>query len=494
MIERRYILGLASVFFLALVALGLRSAPSIACVPCGAASFCPLGPGLCTVCSQCQIPFFPPGSPTTSSDFLGLNSPFQPQPGDANRNPFNGPVYSSNDLITNGLGNDLTTAFQGQSSIAPITEGTVVLPGLPALPGYYYQAPPTSSRQIILGRVRGGGDIARAAELLVQENVMVYDQSAPRDVKQIAMDHLGGVDNAETSELSGQLYSNFVQGANADDLINVTRANCFDFIHFSAYLAGPGTGSLQAGGSQLQDLVDPAKMQEWDGSTEIPRGKIIIGTAREFFGGQGNYGLYHVAVSLGNGMVANNRGAGVSIEPIGDVFGGFYTNPVTGRGIFFGDYVGYGVPDSAKDFLTTERDNNEAEIVLYGNGTLGGDLTPRQRRTVVNDLGNRNAVIDFQLGQAPLPGDDEFTAGVRPYVLFLGQAVSGITNHDPYVITNFGTFTAVQQAPKPPATPPPSSQAKPKAPPEGLELARLFVDYFNISEAGQLPTPQPRGP
>ena len=238
----------------------LKLTPAQACSGCGGASYCPLGAGVCTVCSQCQIPFFPPGSPTTSPDFLGLNTPFQSRPGDADQGPFNGsssPANGANGLLSgngniggglaNGFGDDLTTAFQGQSTIAPISGSTVVRPGpppLPGLPGYYYQAPPTASRQTILGRVQGGGDIALAAELLAKENVIVYDQSTPGDIKQIAIDHRGGVDNAQTSELSNQLYSNFIQGANADNLIDVTRGSCFVFIHFSAYMAGPGTGKL----------------------------------------------------------------------------------------------------------------------------------------------------------------------------------------------------------------------------------------------------------
>ena len=238
-------------------------------------------------------------------------------------------------------------------------------------------------------------------------------------------------------------------------------------------------------------------MQKWDETADIPRGKIIVGTAREVFDGQGEYGLFHVAVSLGNGMVAHNLGSGVAIDPIGDVFGRFYTSSITGRGVFFGDYVGYDIPDSPTEFLTTERDNNDAAIVLYEGGTLGGDLTPQQSTTEINDLQNRNAIIDYQLGRTPKPGDELFTPGVRPYVLFLGQTVKGITNHDSYVIADFNTYTLVQQATKASGTTvtsPPSSQAKPKTPPEGLELAKLFVDYFNISEAGQLPTPQPKGP
>ena len=159
--------------------------------------------------------------------------------------------------------------------------------------------------------------------------------------------------------------------------------------------------------------------------------------------------------------------------------------------------MGYKNPDSARDFLTRERDNNKDILVLYENGTLGGNLTPPHRTTVINDLQNRNAVIDYQLGDAPRPGNDVFTPGVRPYVLFLGQANKGIVNNDPYVIARFETYTQMQQATKTSgttATSPPSSQKKPKTPTRGLELAKLFVDYFNVSEAGQPPAPQPKGP
>jgi hypothetical protein len=506
--------GPFSVFLLALLVLGFSPTPSVACTPCGAASFCPLGPGLCAVCSQCQIPFFPPGSPTTSPDFLGLNSPFLPRSGDAGRSPFNGTPVLSNGAngsqsgsnsanggvgggSANGLGNNLTTAFQGQSAVAPNTGSTVVRPVPPGLPGYFYQPPPTASRQAILGRVRGTGDIALAAELLARENVIVYDQSGPNDINNFMVGFRGGVNDGVTRDLSNQLYSKFIQGANADNLLDVTRGNCYDFLHFSAYMAGSGTGNLQAGGSQLQDLIDPGKMQKWDGTAMIPRGKIIVGTVKEEYDGQGEYGLYHVAVSLGNGMVAHNLGSGVAIDPIGDVFDEFYTGSKTGRGVYFGDYVGYKNPDNARDFLTRQRDNNKDVMALYENGSLGGDLTPGQRTALINDFQSRNVVIEYQLGNTPKPGDDVFTPSIKPYVLFLGQAVTGITNHDPYVIAKFETYTLVQQTTKTSgttATSPASSQATPKQPPEGLDLAKLFVDYFNISEAGQLPTPQPKGP
>ena len=497
-----------------LLLVALRATPAIACAPCGAANYCPLGTGLCAVCSQCQIPFFPPGSPTTSPDYLGLHSPFQPRPGDADRGPFNGsfsPANGANGLLSgngsangnsggglaNGFGDDLTTAFQGQGASAPNTGSTVGRPAPPGLPGYFYQPPPTASRQAILSRVRSSGDIALAAELLAKENVIVYDQSGPEDLNKFAVDFRGGVDNPETRALSNQLYSNFIQGANADNLINVTRGNCYDFLHFSGYMAGPGRGRLQAGGSQLQDLIDPTLMQKWDGTAQISRGKIIVGTVKKEYDGQGEFGLFHVAVSLGNDMVAHNLGSGVAIDPIGDVFNEFYTGSKTGRGVYFGDYVGYKNPDSARDFLTRERDNNKDILVLYENGTLGGNLTPPHRTTVINDLQNRNAVIDYQLCDAPRPGNDVFTPGVRPYVLFLGQANKGIVNNDPYVIARFETYTQMQQATKSSgttATSPPFSQKKPKTPTRGLELAKPFVDYFNVSEAGQLPAPQPKEP
>ncbi len=364
------------------------------------------------------------------------------------------------------------------------------------LPAYINDRPPPGSRERILSGVRETGDIARAAELLVQEGSIVYDQSSTEDFDKIATSAAGG-DREQFQAIKSQLDARFIGSATGDDLLDATRGACHDFVHFSAYLAGSGQGGqLPTYGTGTAALIDPDKMQEWDGESEIPRGKIIVGTVSGCMGGQDQYGFFHVAVSLGNGLVANNRGSGVQIERAEDVFGSFYTNPAWGRGIFFGDYVGYGLPDSARKFLEGEHWNNNDLITLYRDGGIGADLSPEARSGAITDLQNRNSIIDYQLGQGPLPDSSLFTGDVADYQQFLGQAISGIAQHEPFFYVKFAQWQASQTPSQPQATATFSSAATAAVPSErplGEETAHLIVQYFNITEVSQLGVPPVEG-
>jgi hypothetical protein len=93
-------------------------------------------------------------------------------------------------------------------------------------------------------------------------------------------------------------------------------------------------------------------LEEWDGESDIPRGKVIIGCVPRVgisfipfldnvFGAQTSDNTYHFGVSLGDGEVANNRGSGVQRERLEDVFGGWSLYSLPGGHVYYGDYACY---------------------------------------------------------------------------------------------------------------------------------------------------------
>ena len=311
-----------------------------------------------------------------------------------------------------------------------------------------------ASRQRILEEVKGTGDIARAAELLAAENRIVYDQTGGEGRRKLA-DALAAATGQDPDDALDQVDSEYITAAAADEVLQTTRGSCFEFVHLAGWMSGYGEGQLPSVAGGLRDQIDPKNMTTWDGE-DIPRGQVIIGCVSKAMGGQDQYGFYHVGISLGNGLVASNHGNGVQIERIEDVFGAFYTNPVWGEGVFYGDYDGYKRPDSARDFLTRELENTQSSIQAYQGNDPEELLTPAERAQKISELRERIPMLQYLLGQGPLP-DGPRSPALRTYERFTRQAIAGYANHEPFFFTRFRRWSAAQPpAPATPAAPTPA--------------------------------------
>ena len=208
------------------------------------------------------------------------------------------------------------------------------------------ERPPAGSRESMREDFQGTQDIAGAAERLCDEGSIVYDQSTPADISGAVEDaaQAAGLDprdqavNRAKRDAQGDWGSSYVGLAVGDGLLQATRGNCYEFVHLAAWIAR-AEGGLMHFGNSLRGGIDPETMEEWDGSSDIPRGKVIVSCS--WFGGQTSDNTYHFAVSLGDGEVANNRGQGVQRERLYDVFGGWSLYSLPGGGIYFGDYACY---------------------------------------------------------------------------------------------------------------------------------------------------------
>jgi len=292
---------------------------------------------------------------------------------------------------------------------APFTSSTFACTSTPA--------PSSSGRQSILDNFKETGDIAGAARALAAEGNIVYDQTSSQTLSECAR-AIADETGRNYDEVRDELESDYL--AHGDDWLTATKGNCYEFVHLAGWLAGSGNASYRQFQGGLTSLIDSSRMMAWDGEADIPAGKIIVGRVSQSMGGQDSFGFFHTAVSLGNGMVANNRDGGVKIERIEDVFGAFYTNPVFGQGIYFGDYSGYGLPKSANSFLGGEIANNLN--------------TPDLDQT---DILNRNTLIDNMMGNGPPLTAVAFTDDLKTYHKFLQQTIDGLANGTPYYVSNF---------------------------------------------------------
>lgn len=405
-------------------------------------------------------------SPTEGSE--GSEPAGDPPPPDSDPSPvIKGPMITLDPskiplpppgALSQGMGSGF------EASTAVISGQTVILPDLRStLPGYVTgEAAPAGSRAAIQKQFAGSGDIAGAAEALAREGAIRYDQSTQRQLMQDAKK------NASIAGLSEKDYvdrarGHFVNMASPGQLLETTRGNCYEFVHLAGAFAGDGRLPQSSGGAK--PLIDPSKMVKWDGSSEIPRGMIIIGTVSKAMGGQDGYGFFHVAVSLGEGKVANNRGHGVQIEKVGDVFGMFYTNPLWGKGIYYAPYDGYKLADGAKDFLEerraslvairqTFRDNPEGEAE-EGAGPLTeaqkeanrgtarvADRNLTRRIRLINSLlstdGQGVEGLDAQDGKPLRPG--EFNEDLKSYQDFLNQGIQGTSEGKPFFHEDYRRF------------------------------------------------------
>lgn len=278
------------------------------------------------------------------------------------------------------------------------------------------------------------GDIAGAARALVEEGKIVYDQKAG-DLLVKEAQNIAAQTGRPYKEVYEELKKQYI--GEGDDWMTATRGNCYEFVHLAAWLAGGNNMDYRTVTGGLRSLIDPNKMHAWDGNSEIPAGQIIVGCS--YIGGQDSYNFYHTAVSLGGGWVANNRGEGVQIERIEDVFGTFYTNPLTGRGIYFGNYSGYNLPSEAKKLLKDELVQTQEYIDALKNGDTVG-----LENVTMQDLDNRVALLKYYLGEGPLTNPKNPTDDYLNYSRFVDQAVDGIANHKPFFYPKFAQW---QQSP-----------------------------------------------
>ena len=206
------------------------------------------------------------------------------------------------------------------------------------------ERPPTGSRERMREVFQDTQNIGGAADALCVEGAIVYDQSIPAKIGNAIDDaaEAAGHDpedqavNRAKRDARREWGSSYIGQARPGDLLHPTRGNCYEFVHLAAWLAADQDGLLH-NGNTLRTIIEPETMEEWDGSSDIPRGKVIVSCS--WFGGQTSDNTYHAAVSLGDGDVANNRGDGVQRERMYDVFGGFSLYSLPGGRIYFGDYA-----------------------------------------------------------------------------------------------------------------------------------------------------------
>lgn len=153
-------------------------------------------------------------------------------------------------------------------------------------------------RATIHDTLRGTHDIARAAELLAESSDITYWQEKTPGER-------------VTGEFNGT----------GDELRNADHLNCFEFVHLCNVLTCCGDHPGNLGMSNLENMLFDVRagFNEWDGSSPIPRGSVVIGTSPD---GVGSKGIYHVGVAVGNGdVVGNIDGRNVTKEPVAGVFG-----------------------------------------------------------------------------------------------------------------------------------------------------------------------------
>ena len=455
--------------------------------------------------------------PASIEEQLGLTQNPQPKGPQSPRTNGIAPVSSQTPpsvVITNGnnqipltqLNLPASLSSPGLSSVAPITGSTYIPEN--KTPSYLNDAPPAGSRESILKQFRGSGDIAGAIEALALENALDYDQATPEDINRIAQqaaqsNPLG----PSAKELKEKMAARFAGTATNDELIHVTRANCYETVHLAAWFAGSGDGAMPQTQGGLRPLINPETKTEWDGES-VPRGKIIVGTTSERMGGQDEFGFYHVAVSLGNGYVANNHGSGIQIEKIEDVFGGA-KGVFLYEEIYIGDYDGYKLPDSGREFFSTVRDdnnqfmdfaNNAQDLEIQDYASTEDRVAPldeakQKLQSEVASAEGQNKIIEAALGLGPYP-NQTMTDEMADYSKFVSQVMDGITQNKPFFYTNFEAWQATQTSTDKPKTPTQTAASPPYEPPtpnQGYEeMSKFFVQAFGMSEAAGLATPKPR--
>lgn len=353
------------------------------------------------------------------------------------------------------------------------------------LPGWIDAAPLPGSREAILQKFRESGDIAGAAMALADGSIK-YDQTTSQEISQTATRVTDAQSGAAFEDVRSRLGRQFIGIAGQDEVLHATRGNCYEFVHLAAWFAGAGRGQLNLS-TGVEALIDSRTRQVWDGDSDIPAGQVVVGAVwnNDLQGGQDDYGFFHVGISLGGGWVVSNRGSGAQIERLEAVFGSnWYQN------VYYGDYGGYELPASTREFLDDERGNFPDQFAAIDGDDSLNDAQKAHEKAI---LAERGQLIGYVLGEGPLP--DRISPEGRAYQAYLAQLADGVGGDKAFFYTSFKDFSAAQaRAPTPtaPAAPASAGQA-PAEPPFGRETARLVADWFNLSEAGSLGVPAAGG-
>ena len=170
----------------------------------------------------------------------------------------------------------------------------------------------------------------------------------------------------------------------------------------AAGLAAP-EGSSPGAGNTIEAVAEPGTVEEWDGESEIPKGKVVIGISEEY--GQGPDSTYHFAISMGGGNVVNNRGSGPAIEEVGDVFGGVSGWRIYDK-ILIGDYRyvsgdqtnGANPADTSgtttKGTSKVRNDTDEAISISSGGEQIGQTLSPGETSSALTGEGSSAVQIN----------------------------------------------------------------------------------------------------
>jgi len=155
------------------------------------------------------------------------------------------------------------------------------------------------------------------------------DPSAP-PVPRIAARYKGTYDLASAAEALFLervpfIWSNegtdLADADSPDRVFDVRRMSCYEFVHFTAYLAGRQLvfthGTPKIGISDAA-AYDNKRYTLWDRKSVIPRGKVVIGVARTKRNNVAGY--FHIGVSVGNGWVVSLWGGGLQKQATRDLF------------------------------------------------------------------------------------------------------------------------------------------------------------------------------
>lgn len=441
------------------------------------------GPGGSLVNNPVDTPVLLPNMPPPSADVnigdsvedqLSLTSDPGESPGSRGRKPAGFQFSDTHvviDLVDGGAGG-LAEEFGAADAETKLKIREALY-----LPGYVNDAPIAGTREAILDKYARSGDLAGAATALADGSIN-YDQTTNEELSQISVKVTGSL--ADGVGIKEKLTSQFIGVASSDNVMYTTRGNCYEFVHLAAYFSGNGFGQVSTD-TGVDNLINESTREVWDGSSEIPKGKIVIGAVwnNDVQGGQDKYGFFHVGISLGDGWVVSNRGSGVQIERLDAVFGSnWYQN------VYFGEYGGYERPDSTKEFLTRQSGEMDYQIEAV---RTDEDLNAEQKEAEIAMLRERQALHDYLVGNGERPSD--LSPEGEDYRKYLDQLTEGIAEDKPFYFSDYKTYTAAQNQP-PRFESTISAGPQPPEPPVGRETAILIADWFNVSEAGNLGVPQ----
>ncbi len=297
-------------------------------------------------------------------------------------------------------------------------------------------------RDTLRQQFAGSHDIAGAAEALCNEGSITYDQSGASDVGNLIFGAGFGKKTEVLESVQAVVRGSFYWA----DSLYATRMNCYDFVHMAGFF-GNDEGAKPRLVAGTDSTIDSSTIEDWDGKSDIPRGKVVIGCVdgrvkRFFAPPDGKDGEFHYGISLGDAMVVSNHDDGSRIEKLTDVFG---TGLFGYSRVKFGDYAGY-----------KEQPKDSDSVVAADSKTKPSPITGEQLRSRIRLTALAAALVILMLVALAAfafgGGNDKTDA--------LAAASAAPTVAQPQVAAPQPT-TTVQPAvaPQPSATPVPPTQA-----------------------------------